>query len=222
MSWHKKYLDSNTKQWYVTTWKNILVEFISNIQFLHRCCGFSLVSMRIRTRIWLRIRIRDKIITDSDSGVSNRSKSTTLQPFLYLTSYKTVQSGSAVITNQLIGTALLGTAWIMTNLNWLFSCCFSCSLPRLGFSKYRYRYRYGARAFMCPDNINAEETDPSWCRRWTTPLLPHFGTYNLQQQKASKLKFLLQQKLGFLAKISCQQVILVRDLKKISGFIEIP
>ena len=36
--------------------------------------------------------------------------------FLYLTSYKTVQSGSAVI-NQLIGTALLGTAWIMTNLN---------------------------------------------------------------------------------------------------------
>jgi len=62
---------------------------------------------------------------------------------------------------------------------------------------------------MCPDNINAEETDPSWCRRWTTPLLPHFGTYNLQQQKASKLKFLLQQKLGFLTKISCQQVILV-------------
>ena len=54
------------------------------------------------------------------------------------------------------------------------------------------------------------------------PLLPHFGTYNLQQQKASKLKFLLQQKLGLLAKISCQQVILVRDLKKISGFIEIP
>lgn len=142
--------------------------------------------------------------------------------FLYLTSYKTVQSGSAVITNQLIGTALLGTAWIMTNLNWLISCCSSCSLPRLGFSKYRYRYRYGARAFMCPDNINAEETDPSWCRRWTTPLLPHFGTYNLQQQKASKLKFLLQQKFGFLAKISCQQVILVRDLKKISGFIEIP
>ena len=109
--------------------------------------------------------------------------------FLYLISYKTVQSGSAVITNQLIGTALLGTAWIMTNLNWLISCCSSCSLPRLGFSKYRYRYRYGARAFMCPDNINAEETDPSWCRRWTTPLLPHFGTYNLQQQKASKLKF---------------------------------
>jgi hypothetical protein len=29
------------------------------------------------------------------------------------------------------------------------------------------------------------------------PLLPHFGTYNLQQQKASKLKFLLQQKFGF-------------------------
>jgi len=56
----------------------------------------------------------------------------------------------------------------------------------------------------------------------TTPLLPHFGTYNLQQQKASKLKFLLQQKLGFLTKISCQQVILVRDLKKISGFTEIP
>ena len=54
------------------------------------------------------------------------------------------------------------------------------------------------------------------------PLLPHFGTYNLQQQKASKLKFLLQQQLGFLTKISCQQVILVRDLKKISGFIEIP
>jgi hypothetical protein len=53
------------------------------------------------------------------------------------------------------------------------------------------------------------------------PLLPHFGTYNLQQQKASKLKFLLQQKFGFLAIISCQQVILVRNLK-ISGSIEIP
>jgi len=32
------------------------------------------------------------------------------------------------------------------------------------------------------------------------PLLPHFGTYNLQQQKASKFKFLLQQKFGFLPK----------------------
>jgi hypothetical protein len=41
-------------------------------------------------------------------------------------------------------------------------------------------------------------------------------------KKASKLKFLLQQKFGFLAKISCQQVILVWDLKKILGFIEIP
>ncbi len=51
------------------------------------------------------------------------------------------------------------------------------------------------------------------------PLLPHFGIYNLQQQKASKLKFLLQKKLGFLAKISCQQVILVGDLKKISGLL---
>jgi hypothetical protein len=58
----------------------------------------------------------DPIITDPDSGVSDGSKSTTLQLF-YLTFYKTVQSGSAVITNQLIGIALLGTAWIKTKLN---------------------------------------------------------------------------------------------------------
>jgi len=45
------------------------------------------------------------------------------------------------------------------------------------------------------------------------PLLPHFGTYNLQQQKASKFKFLLQQKFGFFTKISCQQVILGMGFK---------
>jgi len=118
--------------------------------------------MRIRTQIRLWIRIRRPNYYGSGLMSFKWIRIHNTATFLYLKPYKSVQSGSAVITNQWIGTALLGTAWIMTKLNWFISCCFSCSLPRLGFSKYRYRYRYGARAFMCPDNINAEETDPSW------------------------------------------------------------
>jgi len=176
------------------------IYFLTYKKFLHRCCGFALVSMRICTQIRLWIRIRRPNYYGSGLMSFKWIRIHNTATFLYLKPYTSVQSGSAVITNQWIGTALLGTAWIMTKLNWFISCCFSCSLPRLGFSKYRYRYQYGARAFMCPDNINAEETDPSWCRRWPMPLLPHFGTYNLQQQKASKFKFLLQQKFGFLPK----------------------